>query len=371
MDTSDIVAGAVHDAESGIVSESPEPAESGGEKTVVDIGGEAEEGGGDAAGTAASPSSAAKVEGKSGLAAKVEQTPKPDEEMIKELASYGIHPPKPGQREGVFRWSKVQKVLENTRKKAAEKYEKDIRERDERIRQHEMRAKNEEAANRLIATDAQRYLEVLSTLHPEYKRFLPSAAAETKPKVEVSPKTEPPPPDAQFADGSLGYSPEGLDKLMQWHHNEAKREAMEAVKQEYETRFGPMEKDWKQSLEARAADRHLQEAIPIVRDQIANAKKVWGSMFKSKFTGDAEDDPEIVKALADHPDWSFEACVSSVLAPRMQTSRQTMREELLDEIHKAPAAASRSVPGTGGGGGKGAARTTTDIVTEAVRAAGG
>lgn len=364
-DVSDIVAGAVHDAEDGIIPDTPstESTESGESGSTGVDGGEG--------GTpdAVSPSSgAAAADGKTPSGA-VEQTPKPDEEMVKEFARYGIHPPKPGQREGTFRWSKVQKVVENARKKTAERFEKDIRERDERIRQHEIRSKNEEAANHLIATDARRYLEVLSTLHPAYKQFLTPAAAETKPRVEAPVQTEPPPPDAQFADGSLGYSPEGLQKLMAYHEDRGRQTAIEAVRAEYEQRFGPMEKDWKLSLEARAADQHVQQAIPIVRDQIANAKKMWGPLFKSKFTGDPEDDPEILKAMTDHPTWSFDACVTSVLAPRQQADRETMRKELMAEIQKAPAAA-RSMPGgAGGGGGTGAPRSTADIVAEAVAAA--
>lgn len=389
-DTASIVAGAVKDAEEGIVPDSePTDMSGSGERTVVDIGGveEGEESGTPAKESVASPSSAAaagetKTKDLGTAVAKTTPPPaaqKPDDELTKEMARHGIHAPEPGKREGVFRWSKVQKVVENVRAKAAAQFEPQIKERDTRITALSKQLEDVSNADRMIFHDPDRYIATLAAMHPEkygkFAKVLNGGAAEPEAKTTPPPAAADDPmpePDAQFPDGSLGYSMEGQQKREEWLQRRIVADVTTKVEKMYADRFGPIEKDWKQrQMDQAAADRR-EKNRPGVHAQIATVKKLWGPLFKAKLAGDAEDDPEILKAMDDHPDWSFEACVSSVLLPKMQAERETMRKGLIDEIKQAPLAAAKTTPGSGGGGGgKSGPRVTADIVAEAVRAATG
>lgn len=383
IDTRDIVAGAVKEAESGMISDGPEqPETSPTGTTVVDFGGTTEQEEGETAAPTGevSPSSAAAAgttePPKKDLAAAVDKTPPPppDDELTKELMAFGIHPPKPGQREGVFKWSKVRKIVENTRTKTAARFEKDLTETKAQLKQSGDRLRNMDAVDHMILNDPDRYIRTLATIHPQLYGKYAGLGTEGKapPQAGATPpaKDDPrPPPDAKFEDGSLGYSPEGLDKLLEWQARRVESSVTAKVDELYSKRFGPIEKDLKRrTLEQQEVEQY-ERARPMVQAQIRNAKQIWGPLFQSKILGDKEDDPEILKAMDDHPDWSFDACVAFVLTPKLQANRETMRKDLIAEIQKAPAAAARSTPGSGGGGGASGPRTTADIVAEAVAAA--
>lgn len=382
-DISDIVAGAVHDAEEGITRDDSTSTDDvggdGGEtSTEGGAGGGTEGAVAPATTTVVSPSSGAAAPaatvGAKDLGTAVAETPVPDDELTKELATFGIHAPQPGKREGLFKWSKVRKVVESARTKTAARFEKDLADRDTRLKTAEGRLKGMDSVDQLILIDPDRYIRTLAAIHPDkYGKFVNGSAGAAEAKkpeaAAAAPAAEAPEPDLRYEDGSMGYGPEGLKKLLAFTRDEAKREAVDAVKEMYEQRFGPIEKDWKAAAATRAVQQQREQRIPMVREQILNAKKTWGTLFQSKFAGDKEDDPEIVKTLDEHPDWTFDACVAHVLMPRMQANRENLRKELLEEINKAPAAAARSVPAGGGAGGIMAPRTTEDIVREAIAAA--
>jgi hypothetical protein len=376
-DIRDVVAGAVKEAESGIVPDRPDSTEETSTgTTVVDFGGsDAGEEAEAKTETAVSPSSAtAQTEApKKDLAGTVDKTkPQPvDDELSKEMARHGIHPPKEGQREGVFKWSKVRKVLENTRAKVAEKYERELATTRTQLEQSSARLQNMDVVDKMILTDPDRYIRTLAAIHPQLYGKYVGMQAEEKPKPAARPDADDPmpQPDAEFPDGSKGYSLDQQMKREEWLQRRITRTVTAEVEQRYNQRFGPIEQDWKQAQLARAAEVQRERARPGVRAQIMNAKKIWGPLFQSTLTGDPQDDPEILQAMDDHPDWSFDACVASVLTPKMQADREAMRKDVLDEIRKAPAAATRSVPGAALGTGTGRPRTTAEIVAEAVAAA--
>jgi len=282
---------------------------------------------------------------------------KPDDdadELEKELAALGIHPPVEGQRENRLPYSRMVKIFRNAQKKWVTAHQTELKERDTKLTASQERLQNMEAVDKLIANDPDRYLRMLAAIHPDkYSRFLdgskPTEVKSAPPVVESSP---PPAPDAEFPDGSKGYSPEGLQKLLAWQAQQVETRTLARADETFTRRFGPIEQRWKN-------EQVIEERRPMVQAMIARNKKVWGEHFK-------DGDPEILKFMNDHPEVPFDAAVSQVLVPRIQAERNTMRADILKEINTKPKAAAKSAPTVGGGGGVTGPRSLEDIVRESI-----
>jgi hypothetical protein len=318
-DLSDIIQQSVHDAEDGIIdspaaTDSPEPIDT----PVTD-----------------SPEpidTPAPVEEVSPSAAAVDPVaPAATDDLTKELEAMGIKAPVAGQRENRLPYSRVVKIVENARKKLITAHTAAVKEATDRAAAAGERLKNMDAVDNLINTDTQRYLTMLANINPAYRRFLepataPAAAAAIPAAAAVSDPA--PAPDAQFPDGSKGYTPEGLQKLLDWQARNIEANVTAKVQAGYDKRFGPIEKQW-------SANQILQEKIPVVRSQIAAAKQTWGALWT------AENEAEIVKVLQANPRVSFEAAVAHVLVPKTAAQRTSMRNEILKEINARPKAAAK------------------------------
>jgi len=363
-DLIDTIQNAVADVEQGTV---PDPVA--GEDTGGDSGGDVETSSGDTGGGDGSTSDEA-VSPSSRLQTADEPTvpaappPPPVDELTKELESFGMKAPTEG-KEGRFRWGQVRKVVENTRKKLNDQHQQAIRVRDAQLAEVSERVKNMDAVDQLIVNDPERYLTILASLHPDkYSKYVgrgqaPAPAAPTYGE-------QPPGPDAQFSDGSRGYSPEGLQALMEWQAQRVTAQVTEQVEQKYAARFGPIEQEWKQT---RAEAEFEKKHVPIVRSQIATARETWGKPF-------TDHEAEIVKVMAENdgqqgrPYLSFDAAIAKVLVPKQRASRDKVRREILDEINGRPAAAAHTGGPAPQGNGATGARSTEDVIRAAIAASG-
>lgn len=262
-----------------------------------------------------------------------------DEELKKELEAAGIKPPVAGQRENRLPWTRVQKILENTRKKLKDSHAAATKTFEEKFAVADAKGKQMDLVDNLIATDPDRYIKELARIHPDkYGKYLTagaaqqSAAAAATTVAATTAVGDKPAPDAKFPDGSIGYSPDQHEKLMAWHEAKAEERAVTRVTKDLETRFGPMEKQFK------AQQVHNQNR-PIVQAQMDAAKKVWGRLF-------VEGQTEIAAAMKATPGLSLDAACAQVLVPKTAAQRDAMRAEIIKEIKARPAAAARTVPGS-------------------------
>jgi hypothetical protein len=249
--------------------------------------------------------------------------------LTKELEDLGLKEPKAGERENRLPYSRVKKIVENARKKQIEAHTAALKTEQEKYTKAEARLKNLDNWDRLIANDPDRAISELARLHPTlYQKFLtPPVAAEVKQTVVDDPK---PSPDWKYEDGSLGYSPEGQQKLLEWNSRETERRVTKNIQDSYDKRFGPMEKQWQ------AQQVHNQN-LPKVRAQIQASQQTWGELF-------TKNEPEILAYLEANPQVSFADCVAAVLVPKVQVNRDSMRADLMKEINARPAAARRAAP---------------------------
>lgn len=279
-------------------------------------------------------------------------------EAEKMLADAGIKAPKAGERENRIPYSRTVKIIENALKKQTAGHTTALNEVQSKVQAYEGELATFRNADRLATQDPDRYMQMLATVNPAYKRFL-QPAADAKPAAAATTAAlgPAPGPDVKFSDGSLGYSPEQMQKREDWLVAKAQADAVAAVRAEYDKRLGPIEAERK-AREAEAA------RLPEIQKTIAEVKDQWGDEFPKE--GSAEE-KAIVKLLNENPRMSFATAVSRVMVPKLRADREKQRMELLEEMKGREKAAAKGAPAAVKGvGDPNAPRSTEDIIRQAI-----
>lgn len=282
----------------------------------------------------------------------------PTADEIKALEEIGLKAPEPGKRDNKLPHSKVVKIVQNAERRVEAKYTAQLAERDTKIKEADAELATYRQSDQLIRTDPDRFMMMLAALHPTFKKFLepPARPAEPKPAPASAATTQRPAPDVKFEDGSLGYSPEQHDKLLDWVAATAEARAIEKTDARFTERFGPIEKNWK-------AKEYADQQRPLLVEKLQRASQTWGPLFDEDYAKNEQS--EVLAELRAHPDLPFEASVAKVLIPKMQADRNTMRALILKEIDARPKAAVKTPPAAvSSTDTSGAARTAEDIVRE-------
>jgi hypothetical protein len=271
---------------------------------------------------------------------------------------YGIPPKSINGRENRIPYSRVKKITQNAvneiaetalgRKLAQGEKAADVvkahvakfPELEAKTKAYEGQIQTYQNFENIMVNDAERHLQMLSTL-PAYKKFFAAVEqafsrleqqgpAQTTPAQEAV-SDDMPQPDQTLSDGSKVYSMEGLKALLGW---QAKQVEARVTKQ-VQTRYEPIERNWQ-------IQQRIEQVRPIVEKQIADAR-TW-----EKFN---ENEDEIVKVLQANPQISLETAYHHVVDPKIKAGwdtersklvadRNKIREEVLAELKAAPKATS-------------------------------
>lgn len=301
------------------------------------------------------------------------------DEVAKYLESEGIKAQVEGKRENRIPYSRVTAMIKKREQKILDAHKAELEKTSTPFNpmveaakragiEPSVYAQNLLAMERLAQTDPDRYIQVLAAVSPAFKKFIrehPEGAV-TKPAVaDTDPK---PAPDAKYADGSVGYSAEGFEKVLQWQQRQTEKVVTERLEKQIAERFGPMEQRYK-------SEQEQAKLAPIVQGRIDEAYRVWG---KDNINANAA---AINKLLADNdgqmgrPFMDFPTAVQQIMVPTLQPNRERMRAELLAEINKTSAgraaAATRAVPAMKSGADDPAVpRSMEDLIRDSLRAAG-
>jgi hypothetical protein len=248
-----------------------------------------------------------------------------------ELAELGVAKPKPGQKDNRMPHSRVSKVILNAKKKWQEKLTAEhaiaLAERDAKLSAREEREAQFDAAEKLIESDPDRYVGLLAQIYPEqYKRFVKAQDAPAAPQKDVEPQ-----PDVKYDDGTLGYSADQFAKLREYDRKESARAAREESTKEFNERFGPIEKAYKDTQKG-------HEDVQRVRGHIGKLREQWGA----EVIDDPKVQTDIVKYMDDNPKATLVAATKAVVMKRISADRTTMRAEILAELKGAPKAAAKA-----------------------------
>lgn len=259
----------------------------------------------------------------------------PEEEQFeKDLAELGIKAPKDGERENRLPHNRVQKIVQNYGKKLTERHTAVLAAKEAEYAPYKATAENTAKVDQLIETDPDRYIGLLAAMHPDkYGKFVKGGqvegkTAEVKPSEALTKLGPRPVADHKFDDGSMGYTPEQHDKLLDWVAAKARIDTEAAVEEKFTKRFGPIEQAFN-SVQARNA------AIPKVKAEVQAVRETWGAELVDKH------EEKIVETMKKNPTWTPAEAASAVLVPILRADRNKMRTELIDEANKRPAASVR------------------------------
>jgi hypothetical protein len=247
---------------------------------------------------------------------------------------FGLTPTASSGRENRIPYTRVRKITDNAVKEARTSWEKEITTSHVPVTKYqEVEKENTTYKSQLaqvaefekvMVNDHARFIGMLSEI-PGYAQILaplfnPQAQTPEAPAQAVG--DDMPQPDQKLSDGSSVYSMDGLKSLLAW---QAKQVESRVTKQ-VEERYKPIESDF-QRYQA------VQAVIPKVQQQIAEAR-TW-PLFN-------ESEDEIVQILQKNPTMNLDAAYRTIVWPKLQASRDQMRQEILKEVKTAPR--STSVP---------------------------
>lgn len=250
---------------------------------------------------------------------------------------YGLQPNSVTGRENRIPYSRVKKIVERAEKEAIAKAKKETEggftpkftELEAKVKDYEGRLNQVAQFENMIETRPREFLDLLSTL-PAYKEFfayinqLATQTAQPKQEEPYLDVSTMPQPDETLPDGSKVYSLAGLAKRDEWVARQVEARAIKAAEDRIAQRYKPIEERFQ-------AEERRQAAIPAIQKQIAEARQ-W-----PHFT---ENEGEIVKLLQADPNLSIEGAyrqiMTTVVLPKLQTSRDEQRKAILEELKKTP-----------------------------------
>jgi len=174
--------------------------------------------------------------------------------------------------------------------------------------------------------EPERFLQALVAVDPRYGDIVRKIAGGNghgngHQAAPAEQQEQMPQPDARFADGSIGYSPEQLQKLFDWRDQQVEKRVTE--------RYKPIEEAWQ-------VDQQIRGATQRVHAQLQDAMQ-WD--------GFAQAQPEIAAALKANPRLSLEGAYRAVVLPKLRAGRDAMRAEILAELNQKPKGVSKTSPG--------------------------
>lgn len=274
-------------------------------------------------------------------------------------------------RENRIPYSRVKKIVERAEKEALAKAKKEfegapqpkLQEYETKVKDYEDRLGKVAQFEHMIEFQPREFLNFLSGL-PAYKEFFEYIQQLSAGQQQQQTKTEEPyldvstmpQPDEKLADGSMVYSLKGLNARDEWVARQVEARAIKAAEDRIAKRYAPMQEAYEQ-------EQRRQQAIPTIQKKISEARQ-W--------PGFTENEAEIIEVLRADQNITLEAAYQKVYIPKLQAQMQAlqperdrMRQEVLEELRKKPAATSATTTQTKPGKLASGPRSLEDVIREA------
>src|SRR5579859_16160 len=208
-----------------------------------------------------------------------------------------------------------------------------------KVRQYEEEVTPMRTLGQIMATDSQKFLQILATAYPQLYGELVKKPEPGAFKPDLASK---PQPDYKLPDGSMTYSLEGYEKLTEWNNAQVFARVREEAKAAVAESTKPLTDSIAAQKQISAANQRIVEQMSIARN--------WDG-FK-------ENEAEIIAAMNEATDAKqrlpIELAYAQVIAKKSKereaalvADREKMRADLLKEIKAAPV--STAVSGKGDG----------------------
>lgn len=209
-----------------------------------------------------------------------------------------------------------------------------IKERGTKFTDYEGRVKEMDALDQIIASDPDRFMQMLVQANPGYaayaKQQAKAAAAVAQAGPAAGEEDPEPQPDFDLGNGQFTFSINGLKKLREWE----RRQTVKEVEGKFADRYKPLEDKVKADAETAKAEKLRTEALTRVDQRLEKAKK-W-----PQFNEHSE---EILKTLQADKMLTLEDAYMHVVMPKLAGDRTKIRQEVLAEINGQPKSSSAAV----------------------------
>lgn len=287
---------------------------------------------------------------------------------------HGLDAPKPGQRENRIPYSRVKKIVGNAERKLAEAilgtappedkpildvvkaHVEQIPTLTTRVQELEGELEGMYTVGNIMERNPEQFVQLLPLVNPRYADLLGKAAS---PAPEPETPKDMPQPDYDLGNGQKTYSPEGLAKLLAWNAAQVRQQVIGEIDQ----RFKPIiEEHEGQQVKAVARGR--------AQDQIARAMKWPGfeanhEAILAKLQADKRGQLSLHDAYAIVLDEAHQKELAT-----LRVSRETQRQEILNEIKKRPTETSVAPLTQTDARAAAKPKTMHEIINEAVRNSG-
>lgn len=258
---------------------------------------------------------AAKVEDDKPAAKPAKEVVEEPEEPTEFEKEHGIKAKTADGRENRLPHSRVVKITENAVKKVTstlkEAHAAELKQRDDHIARFG-------EVEQVMFNDPDSFLEVLKTIPGYAERLKPAAPVQTHTNT-------PPPPDAENADGSKGYSPAGLQALLDWVRTDAVEQATAKAEARIAKRYEPLEKTFKQQQ----ADAEFERVEgPKIQAKLKDARDNW--------EGYKEHEAAIQALYLSDKTLTLKEAWATHMLGQKKSDRASLWKEFLAEQAKAP-----------------------------------
>lgn len=253
----------------------------------------------------------------------------PQDDIDKLLAAEGVQ--KDSIRgENRIPYSRTKKIIQNAQAKWKADYDKTVEAERQSWTQERSSLDNYKRQEEVASADPDRYISLLASVDPRYQKFLSlvgktDSAAPAAPAVDDDPEPQP----QRDEQGNPYYTPDGWKAWQSW----TRRQAVKEAKAEFEKTYGST---LKTVQEREQAARVIEARRPVVQAQMSRIINTYGAELVSTHQ-DA-----IVRVLreaerAGQP-MSADAAAAQVLMPFIRQDEATIRQKVLDEMNRRPAA---------------------------------
>ena len=254
---------------------------------------------------------------------------------------------KPGSKNNRIPYARVQKILEKQKAEAA----KEIAAREERLaklaKYDSPDFENALESWKIADQDPERFLNALADTDPRYAKLIRQAQAQqAQEQAQAAPQGSIE-PDVLLPNGDLGYSPEAVQRMV----DQRAQLAIQQMEAKFNEQFGPMARDYKQAQMMQGAHAKASQRLSVA----------------AQWPGFKENQAEIRAAFAADKNLTLEQAYIKVVTPKMQTSRDEMRKQLIAEINQKPRGAAGAIGGAPRAAVSEGPRDIEDIIRDSIK----
>lgn len=267
------------------------------------------------------------ADGLDALGNPVDKTPKPKEkkeEPVVETDDFEQVPAKGADgRTNRIPHNRVRVMVDNAVRKATTAISTELSTLKPRVADYEARLTKVGQIEHVMFNEPERMKEILLTIPGYDKIFAP--AATTAPTAADTP----PGPDYTAPDGSKGYTPEGLQKLLDWNADRATARATAAAEERLGKRFQPIE----QREKALAQQQALTTKVSTTLEEASRMPQFTENQAEILAVLAADSEQAKTSGRYQH---NLLSAYHQVVFAKTSADRQKVREEIIKELKAAP-----------------------------------